>query len=108
LNQIDDSNERSPLPRKRSAFELLVATSPLVAMAAILWRLFAMKNSWFDVGEAPVFLVALAAIGTGVIGGLYCLALHRNRWWLWLALFSMILGYVELQMVFAIAMSHMH
>lgn len=103
---MDNSSGNARVPPKLSAIELIVATSPLIAIAAILWRLFAMK--WFDLGEIPVFVVALAAIGTGMSGGLYYLALRRNRWWLWLALLSTVLGYVELHILFAVAMSHMH
>src|SRR5690242_17727105 len=106
MNDDNNSSKNVHEQPKLSTPELLVATSPLVAIAPILWRLYAMR--WFDPGEFPVFLVALAGISTGVLGGLFYLALRRNRWWLWLGLFSMILGYVELRILFAVAMSQMH
>jgi hypothetical protein len=107
MNDVIDPSVRQRA-RKLPLLVPLIASSPIVAMAAILWRLFAMDRGRFAWSEDLVAIVAIAAVVTGFVGSIYCLATRRGRWWVLISMLSIGLGYLGLQIVVAAAWGHMH
>jgi hypothetical protein len=107
MKNIKDNGERASTTKVLPMSVVLTSISPFTAIAAILWRVFAMDRGRFAWSESLVALVAIVAVVTGVVGGMY-LASRRSAWWISIALLSAILGYLELQVIFASALGHMH
>lgn len=107
MNNVNRLGEQEQTSKMRPLIALLVALSPLVGVAAILWRLIAMDRGRFAWSEGAVAIIAVSAVVVGFVGGLY-LANRRSTWWILITLLSACIGYLELQVVVASAWSHMH
>jgi hypothetical protein len=107
MSNVNDAGGQVRISRAPLSLILLTAASPLAAIAAILWRLVAMDRGRFAWSEGIVAIVAVAAVAVGFAGGIY-LASRRSAWWILASLLSVGIGYIELQVVVAVAWGHMH
>lgn len=88
--------------------EYIIVLSPVCVVAGILWMVFAMDRGRFAWSGDIVTLLMLVATLVGAFGGIG-LAINRNNgWWFLVTLACAGLGFLELQLFFAIGMSRMH
>jgi hypothetical protein len=98
---------RSISGRNRSRIMGGVVASPLIALAAMYWKAIGMKGGRFAWAAGPVLWLTLIAVVAGFAGGIYLASARRSAWWLLVPLVSVVLGYIQMQVVIVSGMASM-